>query len=188
MHRKTGDLPFFRYHPDPCKTGAFGKGPAVCDCCHRETDIFYAGPFYSPLPTVDLCPDCIASGRAAGELGGCFTPPDCMDDLPDAEKRDEIACRTPSYFCLQQPCWLSHCGDYCAYLGAVEDMLPEDSDTVFCASALSDAVWEDIAQTWNDRPQQYTLDWVKRNLGFSVEGYLFRCLHCGRHLLYLQRD
>lgn len=41
-------LPKFRYHPEPLKTGAFRIGDAVvCECCDKETNVYYSGPFFS---------------------------------------------------------------------------------------------------------------------------------------------
>lgn len=38
----------FKYHPDPLETGALKKDQAViCNCCKKETDVYYTGPFYS---------------------------------------------------------------------------------------------------------------------------------------------
>ena len=44
----------------------------ACDCCHRDTHVFYTHPFYSYDDIEALCPECIASGRAAAELEGEF--------------------------------------------------------------------------------------------------------------------
>ena len=43
----------FKYHPDPLKTGAFMTDQTVvCECCGKQTDVYYTGPFYSTA-TVD---------------------------------------------------------------------------------------------------------------------------------------
>lgn len=34
------ELPFFKYHPEPLKTGVFETGETVvCDCCGNETKV-----------------------------------------------------------------------------------------------------------------------------------------------------
>lgn len=34
------ELPFFKYHPEPLKTGAFKTDKTVvCDCCGKETKV-----------------------------------------------------------------------------------------------------------------------------------------------------
>ena len=46
------ELPFFKYHPNPLKTGTFETDKTViCDCCGKETDIYYSCLLYtSPSP------------------------------------------------------------------------------------------------------------------------------------------
>jgi len=59
-------IPTFKYHPDPLKTGAFSQGEAhTCDCCGKQTDVWYEQPFHSAQDVECLCPECIASGKAA---------------------------------------------------------------------------------------------------------------------------
>lgn len=61
----------FRYHPDPLKTGAFLNDKTVtCDCCGKQTDVYYTNPFYSAADVNNLCPECIASGAAAKKFKG----------------------------------------------------------------------------------------------------------------------
>lgn len=51
------ELPFFKYHPNPLKTGTFETDKTViCDCCGKETDIYYSGSFYSVEDVEYLCP------------------------------------------------------------------------------------------------------------------------------------
>ena len=58
-------IPTFKYHPNPIETGAFIKGDAQeCNCCGKQTDIWYESPFYSREEVDCLCPECIASGLA----------------------------------------------------------------------------------------------------------------------------
>ena len=51
-------LPTFRYHPNPLETGAFEESTTgvVCDCCGKETHIFYTNPFFSVEDIAYLCP------------------------------------------------------------------------------------------------------------------------------------
>ncbi len=60
---------FFKYHPDPTKTGAFKNDKAeICDCCKKSTSIYYEGPFYSSEEVEHLCPTCISTGEASKSL------------------------------------------------------------------------------------------------------------------------
>ena len=59
-------IPEFKYHPDPLGTGAFQQGEARrCDCCGKQTEIWYEQPFYCEQDVECLCPQCIADGSAA---------------------------------------------------------------------------------------------------------------------------
>ena len=36
------EVPYFKYHPNPVETEAFKTDKTVvCDCCRKETDIYY---------------------------------------------------------------------------------------------------------------------------------------------------
>ena len=166
----------FRYHPDPLKTGAFSRGEVICDCCASPTSIFYSGPAYGELDDIVLCPGCIASGRAAETYNIVFTVPDCCDDIGDPDKLVELCFKTPGYAGIQQEHWLSHCGEYCAYLGQVSH------------EQMKGNLLSEVAQTWLERPQTWSFNHVLGSLGLQYEGHLFRCLVCGKHLLYVQRD
>lgn len=64
------ELPFFKYYPDPLKTGEFETDETVtCECCGKETDVYYTGPFYSVEDIEYLCPECIANGKASKKYG-----------------------------------------------------------------------------------------------------------------------
>ena len=91
------ELPFFKYHPDPLKTGTFETDKTViCDCCGKETDIYYSGPFYSVEDVEYLCPECIANVKASKKFDGDFIDI-YFGEVSDEEKIDELTHRTPSY-------------------------------------------------------------------------------------------
>lgn len=170
-------FPAFKYHPDPFKTEIFRKlgEPAVCPCCGKETSVVYEGPFYSVEDVSGLCPDCIAGGAAAEKFDGAFQDPESVDEIGDPGKLEELTCRTPGYCGWQQEYWRAHCGDFCAFLGYVgyEDL-----------KGLG-IVGEILADPCLD-------GWIRENLedlgNGSLQGYLFRCLHCGKHLLHVDCD
>lgn len=169
-------LPYFRYHPDPLATGSFRElGEAVrCPCCGEGTSVVYRGPFYSVEEVHDLCPGCIASGAAAEKFDGEFQDRESVDEVSDPAKLDELARRTPGYRGWQQEYWRAHCDDFCAYLGAVgyEDL-----------KALG--VLEEVMEDLEDWQREGVRDLEK---GGDVQGYLFRCLCCGKHLLQIDYD
>lgn len=171
-------FPVFKYHPDPFKTKIFKRRDAavVCPCCEKETFVTYEGPFYSVEEVENLCPGCIASGAAAKKFDGAFQDSESADEVSDPEKLEELTCRTPGYCGWQQEYWRAHCDDYCAFLGCVGWRELEEM-------GLTAEVSEDLG-----------LDaWFKENLtglsnGGSLQGYLFQCLHCGKHLLHIDCD
>lgn len=174
-------LPFFRYHPNPLATGAFleTEEPVACSCCGEHTKIYYGGPFYSVEEVERLCPECIASGRAAEAFDGEFQDEASLDEGVDGpEKLDELIHRTPGYQGWQQEYWRAHCGDYCAFVGYVRCRDLKQMGIV--EEVLDDGLWEE----WGGNPEEFleSLD------GGSIQGYLFQCLHCGKHLLWADCD
>lgn len=172
----------FRYHPDPLKTGAFLKStsPVVCKCCNKSTKIYYSGPFYAQEEVDVLCPDCIANGAAAKKFDGEFQDEYSIDDgVDDMDKLDELLHRTPGYHGWQQEYWRVHCGDYCAFQGYVGYRELEQMGIV--EEVLDDSV---IRGQWG-KPEEMIRCMVD---GGSVQGYLFRCLHCGKYRLWVDCD
>ncbi len=180
--QKPEGLPFFKYHPDPLATGAFTQAdpPKTCQCCGKPAPVYYEGPFYSVEDVFCLCPDCIASGQAARKFQGEFQDPCSVDEgVQDLAKLEELICRTPGYRGWQQEHWRAHCGDYCAFLGYVG--YRELKQMGIVEQVLEDSMWEE----WCEAPEEllHALD-----NGGSVQGYLFRCLHCGKYLLWIDCD
>lgn len=172
-------LPFFRYHPNPLETGAFKivKEGVRCDCCGKITQVYYQNPFYAVEDIDALCPACIASGKAAEKFDGSFQDDCSLDEVSDGEKLVELVTRTPGYCGWQQEYWRAHCDDYCAFLGYA-------GRKELCERGLMEEVLDDVM--WDD-DQRTMIKEHLQNEG-SVQGYLFRCLHCGRHLLWVDVD
>lgn len=175
-NRVKPDLPVFRYHPAPMETGAFQEDPegVICDCCGQATCVYYEAPFYAVDEIEYLCPDCIASGRAAREFDGSFQD-DCSleEGVDDPDKLDELIHRTPGYCGCQQEYWRVHCGDFCAFLGYVGAR--ELRKMGVMEEVLDDPEWDD---------EQKEMIQNSDSNG-SMQCYLFRCLHCGKHLLWI---
>lgn len=173
-------LPTFKYHPNPIETGAFQKGtPQKCDCCGCETDLWYESPFYSIDDVDRICPKCISNGAAAKKFDGEFQDADNVGKVSDSDKLDELLHRTPGYIGWQQEYWCAHCDDFCAFIGYVgwDDLIRSGID-------------KEIEETYDQDICGFDLTDVKeymQNDG-SMQGYLFRCLHCGKHLLYVDCD
>lgn len=171
-------LPEFKYHPDPLATGVFRalEEPVTCPCCGKETSIVYEGPFYCVEEVEHLCPHCIASGAAADKYNGEFQDSESVDQVDGPDKLDELVHRTPGYCGWQQEYWRAHCGDFCAFvgyvgyaeleqLGVLDEVLADPELDEWCKSHIRHLAKEG-----------------------GMAGYLFRCLHCGKHLLHVDWD
>ena len=141
------------------------------------THIFYTNPFFSVGDIAYLCPACIASGEAARKYDGSFQDDFSVDDgVDDPEKLDELIHRTPGYSGWQQEYWRAHCGDYCAYLGHV-------GARELRALGVLEEVLDD--PMWDDEQKEMIRESVN---GGHLQCYLFQCLHCGKHLVWMDFD
>lgn len=167
-------LPHFKYHPDLLATGIIVKERTLCPVCRRSREYAYQGPFFSVANVEGICPWCIADGSAASAYDGEFQDSAGCEAVADPRFLDELVHRTPGYAGWQQERWLSHCGDFCAFLGTVGW-----ADIKGIASELSDDIETSIGAAG------ITLRKFQRSLedGGSHQGYLFRCVACGKHRL-----
>ena len=172
-------LPNFRYFPDPLGTKTFRQGEQhKCDCCGKETEIWYQKPFYSAEKVNCLCPECIASGEAAEKFDGDFHD-GYTGTVSDPARKEEWYKRTPGYHSWQENRWYAHCGDFCAFINYVkwEDLVEMRID-------------KEIEETYEEDVNCYELEQVKECMTRDsyLQGYLFRCLHCGRHFITVDSD
>ena len=173
------ELPTFKYHPEPIKTRAFKTDKTViCDCCDSKIDVYYDGPFYSAEEVEFLCPNCIKSGKANEKFDGDFQDCASCDKVNDKEKLLELCYRTPGYTGWQQEYWLAHCDDYCAFIGYVgwDEIMQMGIET---------EIEDDLSAN-----SEYPIPTVKQYLKIDggMQGYLFRCLVCGKHRLHIDSD
>jgi len=102
-------------------------------------------------------------------FGGEFQDSAACEPVSSSEALDELLHRTPGYNGWQQEQWLSHCGDFCAYLGSVG--------------------YEDISEFAEDLAADVPLEMMERlSKERSPTGYLFRCLTCGKSRLAWDSD
>lgn len=177
------DLPFFKYHPNPLKTGAFLKDKIIkCDCCGKKTDIYYRGPFYSDTDVEYLCPECIENGEASKKFNGEFQDEYNIGKVNDKNKIDELIHRTPGYYGWQQEYWIAHCNDFCAFIDYVGTKELEEMELL-----------EEVIENGNPK---YREEWDEEQIkliknmtnGGNIQGYLFKCLHCEKYFLYIDVD
>lgn len=186
-------IPAFRYHPNPFLTGAFEELETAecCECCGKSTLIKYSNPFYSVEDVDCLCPQCIADGSAAEKFDGEFQDVDSVDELDgefedvnsidefddsDGQKTHELIHKTPGYCGWQQEYWRAHCNDYCAFIGYVG---AQELRELQIMDEVLDDDWDEEEKTII-RESMYN--------GGSCQGYLFRCLHCGKYLVRFDFD
>ena len=172
-------LPTFRYHPDPIATGSITSSDEACIICRDRRGFAYVGPTYSAEEVEgSICPWCIADGSAAERLDAEFT--DIGSGVPDDVPGDvigSIATRTPGFSGWQQERWLYHCGDGAAFLGrAGFEELQSYGDALEMLRTEAGRYLDDDADV-DEHVQGLKSDG-------SATAYLFRCLHCSRHLAY----
>ena len=108
---------------------------------------------------------------------GSFQDDFSLDDgVDDPEKLDELLHRTPGYCGWQQEYWRAHCGDYCAYLG------PVGARELRALGVLEDVLDDSM---WDEEQKEMIRDSVN---GGHLQCYLFQCLHCGKHLVWMDFD
>lgn len=175
--KQYSHLPQFRYHPDPLGTGTFMEGEAqVCPCCGEKSTIYSSTRPYCIENVKHLCPACIASGKAAEKYDASFAQDAEWDGEPDKAKDDELFHRTPGYISWQGEHWLSCCGDYCAYLG-----------TVGMRELTAMGIADEVLSEYEARGEFADVEQYLTKDG-SLCGYLFRCLQCGKHHLFVDAD
>lgn len=173
------ELPVFKYHLNPLKSEVVIKESIRCEICNCNRDYKYVSPLYCIDEVENICPWCIASGEAARKYNGVFIDADRCEGVNNKEFLDELIHRTPSYIGWQQEQWVSHCGDYCTFIDYVgwEEI-----------KHLSAELKEDIDFLMNDLGlTQKEFEKSLFNNG-TLQGYLFKCLHCGKHRLIADFD
>ncbi len=180
------NLPTFKYHPNPIATGSIKPSDTVCECCGQQRGFIYVGPVFSVEELSEcICPWCIADGSAhekfdaeftdAAGVGGYSIPP----VVPNAVI-EEVAFRTPGFSGWQQEHWLACCGDAAAFVGRAGRRELEHQ-------------WPDaILPIQKECGMVDGADWQGYLRALDKDGsptaYVFRCLHCGRHLGYSDCD
>ena len=174
------DLPVFKYHPDPIKTGAIEKTDNPCECCGRVTGYSAVSTIYSIEEVETICPWCISDGSAAKKFNGEFSDSHpLLSNGIDKSIVEEVCERTPSFISWQQERWLSHCNDACEFHGDaeksdLESLSGEDLNTFLAEEYIKKEHWPHIVKNYT--------------LGGSLAIYKFKCRHCGKSLFYTDCD
>ena len=176
------DLPNFKYHPDPIATGSIIPSEVECKCCDERRGFVYVGPIFSVEELSEcICPWCIADGSAHEKFDAEFTDASGIGGysqpavIPKAAV-EEVAFRTPGFSGWQQEHWMTCCGDAAAFVGRAgrAELEHEWPDAV---ASIQQEYGGDDGEDW----QSY---WSALDKNGSPSAYVFRCLHCGKHLGY----
>ena len=173
-------LPVFKYHPNCLENEVFekvDKGEEVtCMCCGKHPEYYYSTMMYAKEDVDCLCPECIADGSAAEKFAGEFIQD--AERVENAEATAELFTRTPGLMTWQGEHWLACCNDYCAFIAYVGAKELEKM-------GIAQEVFDDYAQR-----DEYDIEDVRKYLvkDGSMAGYLFKCLHCGKHRIWVDAD
>lgn len=171
------NLPKFKYHLDPIKSGSIEPSETTCVCCGKQNGYIYTGPVYSTEELEDsICPWCIADGSAHDKFDAEFTDFSGIggygdwDDVPN-EIKEEISFRTPGFTGWQQEQWWTHCNDGAEFIevGGKAEVLKYDTslrDELKNNAHMSESDWNDY------------FDSMHKDNGPTA--YIFRCKHCGK--------
>lgn len=171
-------LPKFKYNLNPIENRIIVRKEAICSCCNEKTEFVYEGPFYSIEDVEVICPWCIEDGKAAQKYYGRFQDTSACEKVIGKESLDELIYRTPGYSGWQQEVWLSHCGDFCAFIGYVGWSEIEE---------LVNELEEDLDKI--KRAYKLTQEELENALEYgSLQGYLFKCVVCGKNRLAVDCD
>lgn len=177
-------FPKFRYFPDPIAAGSVVKSDVICICCNKSRGFIYKHrPCAQGNYRAKICPWCIADGSAAEFIGGKFSTEiglggerEQWDSVPEAVSV-EVTRRTPGFPTLQNDQWYTHCGDAAEFLGIVTKQALE---------ARGGQAFIDFRESLSDEASEYGLESNSDLIdmideGGDGQGYLFRCLHCGKY-------
>jgi uncharacterized protein CbrC (UPF0167 family) len=176
------NFPTFKYHPDPIGTANVKHSDIECVCCKRKRGLIYVGPVFSVQVLSEcICPWCIADGSVHTKFEAEFTDVASLGEysittvVPNSVI-EEVAFRTPGFLGWQQEHWLACCGDAAAFVGRAGRVELEHQ-------------WSDaIESIQNDCGMVDGADWQNYFAALDKDGsptaYVFKCLHCGRHIGY----
>lgn len=168
----------FKYHPNVWKQDVFSTmadgGMAECECCGKSTK-FFLESMYCKENIECICPECVASGMAAEKFDGSFIQDAEFNKVNDKNKIDELFSRTPGYLSWQGEYWLACCGDFCEYIGEVG--IKELVDM-----GIADQVIDDYEKDNFDGYYEGCREYLGNGI---MQGYLFRCLDCGKYRLWV---
>lgn len=173
------DLPSFRYHADPVRSGSVIASEKKCVCCNEARGYIYTASVYSRKELGEsLCPWCIADGSAHKKFKARLYDTEAMaEEIPDAAAK-EIEERTPGFSSWQSPTWPACCGDAATFLEPVgikeiqHDYREDNVEMVVLNHIIYNLGMSGGAAT-------RLLNSLNRDGGPTA--YLWKCAKCNRH-------
>jgi len=179
--QRTPNLPVFRYHPDPIRSGSVIESSVRCRSCRTTRGFIYTGPVYAERELGDvLCPWCIADGSAHEKFDATFVDSEAFaEDAPETAIT-EITERTPGFSAWQEEKWPSCCGESAAFLtpagiNEIREQYPR------LEGALMMFIVHQLGISGGAARQ--TLEALRRNQ--SPTAFVFKCLHCDGFPVYV---
>jgi uncharacterized protein len=174
------NLPLFRYHPDPIASRSVSPSDTKCRCCRQSRGFIYTGPVYAEKDLDDsLCPWCIADGSAHRKFDATFVDSEAFDGIPESTI-DEVSQRTPGFNSWQSEQWPVCCGDATAFVSpaGIQDIRRDHRELE--GAVLSHIIYD---MSISGGAATRLLQSLDRDKGPTA--FLFRCLHCERHHVYV---
>lgn len=176
-NQKNKIFPEFKYHKDVLETEVVVKETITCECCNQQSEYRYDGPIYGVKRIENLCPWCIAEGRASKELGLSFN--DGTDGSKiSREKLEILYSKTPGYISWQASIWPIHCDDVCSFVNYVG--IKEIKKLGLKESLESEFIR--LAQEFSMYVDEFKNCLINDG---DMQAYLFKCIHCGEYKLYV---
>lgn len=159
-------LPEFEHFPNPMQNGCIVEKQTYCRCCNQSRAFMYVGPIYSTDEIDEVCPWCIADGKAASKWSASFNDVYLASSEVPSGVIETISQRTPGYETWQGNKWLFSESDALIFVGEVDGNELLNGNDVAKIGACRDALSE-----WNF-PKEFDLSNLV--IGGQPAIYLFR--------------
>jgi len=175
------NLPTFRFHPDPIRSGSIIESKAKCRCCKKARGWIYTGPVYAEEELNDaLCPWCIADGSAHEKFDATFVDSEAFGENTSDAVLTEITERTPGFNAWQSERWPACCGEAAAFvtpagIREIREQFPKLEGTLMTFIVQEMGISGGAARQ--------TLESLRSDQ--SPTAFIFKCLHCDAHPVYV---
>ncbi|EPZ46283.1 MULTISPECIES: CbrC family protein [Alicyclobacillus] len=186
MSTQKNELPNFPYHRDPLVTGAIEARQITCQACGEKRPYAYIGPVFTDEEVEDICPWCIADGRASDKLHAEFVDAEHCEPVADTASLATLVTRTPGFAGWQEEQWLSHCGDFCVYIANIPNHEMSQHETLL--KSIDRTSSPSVAQLLDTVSLSRTAELDRLMNGENpYRIHVFECRHCGIRRGYVDR-